>query len=49
MSNIVATKCGAIVDWVWKDCDLEGHEEGCYMVTCPACGVIERDCEENNG
>lgn len=33
-------------EWVWSDCDIEGHAESlCYMATCPACGTIDRDCE----
>lgn len=31
--------------WIWKDCDLKGHEEGCYMTVCPDCGAKDRDCE----
>ena len=34
---------------VWKDCDLAGHEEGCYMLVCPDCGHADRDCEYPNG
>lgn len=33
-------------EWVWSDCDLEGHAEGwCFMATCPACGTTDRDCD----
>lgn len=37
--------CVPSTDWEWKDCDLEGHEEGCFMAICPACGTIDRDCD----
>jgi hypothetical protein len=30
----------------WKDCDLKGHEEGCFMLVCPDCGTKDRDCED---
>jgi len=36
-------------DTVWQDCDLVGHEEGCYMLVCPDCGHKDRDCENPNG
>jgi hypothetical protein len=32
-------------EWTWLDCDIEGHEEGCFMAVCPACGTTDRDCE----
>lgn len=32
-------------EWEWKDCDIKGHEEGCFMAVCPACGTTDRDCE----
>ena len=35
-------------EWEWKDCDLPGHEEGCYRLVCPTCGdTMNRDCEDN--
>jgi hypothetical protein len=37
--------CVPSSDWVWTDCDIKGHEEGCFMATCPACGTTDRDCE----
>ena len=46
MSNVL-TKCVPTEDWVWADCDIAGHSEGCYMATCPACGTTDRDCEYN--
>lgn len=32
--------------WQWSDCSKKGHEEGCYMVHCIACGYESLDCEE---
>ena len=40
--------CVSSEDWEWKDCDIAGHEEGCYRLVCPTCGdTMNRDCEEN--
>ena len=38
-------KCVSPEDWDWLDCDIKGHEEGCFMTRCPACGTTDRDCE----
>lgn len=38
--------CKHLSEWEWKDCDLRGHEVGCYRLVCPDCGAYERDCEE---
>jgi hypothetical protein len=40
--------CRSPEDWEWKDCDLKGHEEGCFMLVCPDCGTKDRDCEYGN-
>jgi len=32
--------------WLWKDCDISGHDEGCFMLVCPGCGDKDRDCED---
>jgi hypothetical protein len=32
-------------EWEWEDCNIKGHEVECYMAICPACGFIDRDCE----
>lgn len=31
--------------WIWQDCDIKGHEEGCFMLLCLDCGAVDRDCE----
>jgi hypothetical protein len=46
MSKVI-TECVPVSEWVWNDCDIAGHEEGCYMFTCPSCGTTDRDCEGN--
>jgi hypothetical protein len=40
--------CRSPEDWEWKDCDLKGHEGGCFMLVCPDCGTKDRDCEYGN-
>jgi hypothetical protein len=42
VNKIIVKDCES--ERVWKDCDLEGHEEGCFMFVCPDCGDIDRDC-----
>ena len=37
--------CVPSEEWEWQDCDIEGHEEGCFMFRCSGCGTIDRDCE----
>jgi hypothetical protein len=32
--------------WVWSDCEVEGHEEGCFVVWCMKCDVWSSDCDE---
>ena len=43
MSRLIVKDCES--DRIWEDCDITGHEEGCYMYICPDCGDIDRDCE----
>ena len=33
----------------WRDCDRAGHEEGCFVASCSACGYESRDCEDGCG
>jgi hypothetical protein len=41
------TKRDCVSDWIWKDCDIEGHEVECYRQVCPDCGdTMSRDCED---
>jgi hypothetical protein len=36
-----------VSDWVWEDCDIEGHDDECYRQICPDCGdTMSRDCED---
>ena len=35
-------------EWVWKDCEIAGHEVECYRQVCPDCGdTMYRDCDDN--
>jgi hypothetical protein len=42
------SSCGVEADeWIWKDCDIKGHEVECYRLICPTCSdTMSRDCEE---
>jgi hypothetical protein len=35
--------------WEWSDCPKVGHEEGCYVVRCIACGYYSADCQDKIG
>ena len=29
----------------WRDCEIKGHEEGCYVFDCPDSAQVSRDCD----
>lgn len=31
--------------WLWSDCEVEGHEESCYVVWCRVCDLYSSDCD----
>ena len=44
---MTATIQDCVSDWVWKDCDIKGHDVECYRQVCPDCGdTMSRDCED---
>jgi hypothetical protein len=44
---MTATIQDCVSDWIWKDCDIEGHDVECYRQVCPDCGdTMSRDCED---
>lgn len=32
--------------WLWSDCEVEGHKEGCYVVWCRVCDLYSSDCDD---
>jgi hypothetical protein len=32
--------------WLWSDCEVEGHEESCYVVWCRVCDLYSSDCDD---
>jgi hypothetical protein len=40
-------ECVLPEDMTWEDCQLEGHEEGCFVMICP-CGTRFPDCEDKS-
>jgi hypothetical protein len=48
---MAAKKCDCPTDrreahWAWSDCEVAGHEEGCYVVECRVCGLYSSDCDD---
>lgn len=47
---IVCVACGEVGQTTskfapeWRDCDT--HPENCFMVVCPSCGAVDKDCED---
>ena len=33
-------------NWLWSDCEIKGHESGCYVVWCRVCDVWNSDCRD---
>ena len=49
---MAAKKCDCPTDrreahWAWSDCEVAGHEEGCYVVECRVCGLYSSDCDDS--